>query len=826
MWNHAPPGHGRLLPDHHPRQRHHGYQGGGAQHEECTFNVLTPGRRYTITVTTRSGKLNASVCVEGRTVPMSLQTINLSSGVDSLKASWEKPRGDVDSYTLTLLQDSAVVQNLSVPASSSSVLLPGLTPGALYRLQAATVSGRLQSKVTSLEGRTDPASVSEVERLQVSWRPAVGVVDNYVVHLQDRSQTVHTFGMSHSSPPECSFSSLVAGRLYSVVIVTISGDLQNSTTVQARTQPATVENLTAVHSGRDDLLKVTTCVWRHAAGDLDRYVVLISYNHSVLQNKTVSTGHSECVLSSLTPGRLYTVTVETWSGGYVSSVSTGGRTLPAAVGNLSLGNAGTSDLTVTWSPAPGDVDHYEAGLWKLQGCDITLTCLQVTLLFNDTRDFPPVTLDSEVRQYRLTSLTPGRLYKIVVSTFSGPNQTFTFIKGRTVPSPVGNLHMAPQPVGGLLVTWTPGDGDLDMYIVSLSTTDGVIETRPVPKHVTSLDFLDLTPGHAYTITIQSKSGELINQNTVTGRTVLMSVDAPAAPASVTALQADNDHTTHSLSVSWERPVGVYDGYRLQLLDEGGAVVANRSRAVRGADLRKRYRVKVVTLSGGVPSAEATADGQTRPAAVSNLTVTAVNTSSLSFSWRPSDGHVESYELSLYVVAEATANHRAGAAGSRKEHHQALGDPVDLQKVGSTVDSCVFSGLSAGSLYRLQVVSWSRDMSSDSSVLARTVPSPVSSLLVLSSGRTDRLTVSWQQGGGSWSSYQVLLHDVSGSTLGAQTLGAEHKSHMFPGLVPGRLYRAEVITHSGELTNSVSAFGRTSPEPPSHLSVKQGPTNDR
>lgn len=34
---------------------------------ECTFNVLTPGRLYTITVTTRSWSLNASVSVEGRT---------------------------------------------------------------------------------------------------------------------------------------------------------------------------------------------------------------------------------------------------------------------------------------------------------------------------------------------------------------------------------------------------------------------------------------------------------------------------------------------------------------------------------------------------------------------------------------------------------------------------------------------------------------------------------------------------------------------------------------------------------------------------------------
>lgn len=131
--------------------------------------------------------------------------------------------------------------------------------------------------------------------------------------------------------------------------------------------------------------------------------------------------------------------------------------------------------------------------------------------------FPPVTLGNNVQHYRLTSLTPGRLYKIVVSTFSGPNQRPQFIEGRTgesgqgqtpkviytsilgqlaltfnyiscvckcpdcpsvfaaVPSAVGNLHLVPQPgttdsTGGLQVSWTAGDGDMDMYTVSLSTT--------------------------------------------------------------------------------------------------------------------------------------------------------------------------------------------------------------------------------------------------------------------------------------------------------------------------------------------------------------------
>ncbi|XP_015818255.3 receptor-type tyrosine-protein phosphatase beta [Nothobranchius furzeri] len=789
----------------------------GPNMRECTFNVLTPGRRYNITVTTRSGKLNTSVSVEGRTVPMALRMLHLSTlGADGLQASWEKPPGDVDEYTLMLLQDSSVVQNHRVPAGSSSLVLAGLTPGALYRLQATTVSGELWSKPIGLEARTVPAAVSEVtvsnggrsDALHVSWRSAEGVVDSYLVRLQDGRRTVHTLAVSSSSPPECSFSSLVAGRLYSVVIVTRSGGLENTTVVQARTQPATVQNPTAVHAARDDFLKV---YWRHAAGDLDRYVVLIRYNHTVLQNKSVSAGHNECAFSSLTPGRLYAVTVETWSGGDVSSVSTAGRTLPAAVGNLLLSNAGTADLNVTWSPAPGDLDHYE-----------------VTLLFNDTRVFPPVVVGSNVRHHLLTSLTPGRLYKVVVSTFSGSYQTAQFSEGRTVPSAVGNLRLVPQPgltdsVGGLSVSWTPGVGDLDLYIVSLSTMDGVdVDTRPVPKHVSSLDFSDLIPGHAYTVTIQSLSGTLTNSNTAAGRT---------APASVTALQADNGRTTHSLSVSWERPLGVYDGYRLQLLDGAGAVLVNRSvsaesrsERLEGLTSGRWYRVKVVTLSGGVPSLFATtAEGQTRPAAVRNLTVSSENTTSLSFSWLPSEGHVDIYDLSLYSVSETSTNHRA--AGSRTAHQQPAGDLVDLQKVSPAADSCVFSGLRAGSLYRLVVVSWSRNMSSDSSVLARTVPSPVSSLQVQSSGRTDRLTVSWQRGEGSCSSFQVVLYDVFGATLGTQILGVEHQSHTFSGLVPGRLHRAEVTTYSGDLTNNVSAYGRTSPEPPTHLSVKQGPTND-
>ncbi len=88
--------------------------------------------------------------------------------------------------------------------------------------------------------------------------------------------------------------------------------------------------------------------------------------------------------------------------------------VPAAVRSLVLAGWGTEQLQVTWSAALGDVDHYE-----------------VQLLFNDMKVFPPITLGSGVGECVLSSLTPGRLYKILVSTFSGPNQRAQFIEGRT-----------------------------------------------------------------------------------------------------------------------------------------------------------------------------------------------------------------------------------------------------------------------------------------------------------------------------------------------------------------------------------------------------------
>ncbi|KAJ8245485.1 hypothetical protein GJAV_G00271240 [Gymnothorax javanicus] len=751
---------------------------------ECTFNVLVPGHLYSIQVFTNSGALSSVASVTGRTVPAEVRNLRVSNQgrTDSLQTSWEPAPGDVDSYRLLLVHDSIIIKNESVPNDTTAYHFHSLKPGALYRVVVITASGGLVSRQKVADRRTVPAAVGEVtvsnngrmDFLSVSWRPAEGDVDSYRVTLRDREKVVHTLAVSKSSP-ECVFKSLVSGRLYNISITSRSGSYENHTVVQERTQPSSVQNPTAIHSARDDYLKV---YWRHAAGDFDFYQVAIKHNNIFQQNKTVPKSQNECVFNALVPGRLYTVIISTWSGKYESSVSTDGRTFPATVRNLALAESGTEDLRVTWSAAPGDVDHYE-----------------VQVLFNDMKVFPPVTLSHTARECSLSNLTPGRLYKIVVSTFSGPNQRAQFIEGRTVPSQVKNIHVSNGGhTSSLMLNWTPGQGDVDSYLVSLTQGSRVLDNRPVPKHVTELGFKNLQPGQLYEITVQSISGGLVNNNTASGRTV---------PAPVETLQMDNKHTTSSLLVTWQPATGVADGYRLRLVDERGALIANGSQPAGATQHRfdhltpgKKYRLLLRTVSGGILSEEALTEGRTCPAAVGSLSIQSNSSSSLSFSWASPEGEFEAFDICLYNADDTLQDRQHGKPSVRH---------------------CVFLGLQPGTLYKAVILTRSGEQTNDSSIWARTVPAPVTGLAAQNRNHTDRLWLGWEKAAGEVSGYLVSLYNPDGSQHAEGQLQPEQREHLFQGLVPGRLYTAKVLTRSGDLANTASTTGRTAPKPPTSMS---------
>lgn len=89
-----------------------------------------------------------------------------------------------------------------------------------------------------------------------------------------------------------------------------------------------------------------------------------------------------------------------------------------------------------------------------------------------------------------------------------------------------------------------------------------------------------------------------------------------------------------------------------------------------------------------------------------------------------------------------------------------------------------------------------------------VPAAVVSLNVHSGNQSDALWVNWDRGAGDLSGYLLTLYNPNGSQQARTQLGSEATEFMFSDLVPGRLYRAEVLSLSGELSNGASTLGRT------------------
>ncbi|KAK1169237.1 hypothetical protein AOXY_G10206 [Acipenser oxyrinchus oxyrinchus] len=752
--------------------------------KEYTFSNLIPGRKYTVLVTTNSGDLSNGTTVEGRTVPSQVTNLTISNQgtTDSLHATWARARGDIESYRVLLIHESIVIKNESVSADTAGYHFHSLKPGSLYRVVVTTVSGVIPSRQTVAEGRTVPSAVGEVtvsnngrtDFLSVSWRPASGDVDSYLVTLSHRERAVHAVTVSKTNS-KCDFSSLIPGHLYNISITTRSGIYENHTFVQERTRPSKVQYLRASNSARSDYLIVS---WHNATGDFDNYQVIIKSSSDFIQTTTISKSQNECVFHSLVPGRLYIITVSKRSGKYEASETTNARTFPAAVRMLTLADRHTEDLLVTWSPAPGDVDRYE-----------------IQLLFNDMTVFPSITLSNTAREYQFTSLTPGRLYKIVVLSFSGDQQRSEFVEGRTVPSMVKNILVSNNgEMNSLKINWTPGGGDVDSYTVTLFQQSRMVSSHTIPKSVLEHSFHQLEAGELYNIMVQSNSGHLHNNNTATGRTV---------PAPVTGLVADNKHTSCSLVVSWQAAAGVAEGYKLELLNEEKSLIANSSVPASARQHRfneltpgKKYKVRVITVSGMLYSKGALTEGRTVPAAVSALMITGNSTESLSFGWETSEGQFDAYEIFLYNPDDTLHDRKPGTASLRQ---------------------CSFHELLPGRMYKMAIVTRSGDLTNETSIHGRTVPAPVTALHALNKNQSDSLWFTWNQAAGDLSGYELSLHNPNG-TLQDKRHGSEAlRECLFQHLIPGRLYRLVIATKSGYLTNKATAEGRTAPRPPKSIS---------
>lgn len=91
----------------------------------------------------------------------------------------------------------------------------------------------------------------------------------------------------------------------------------------------------------------------------------------------------------------------------------------------------------------------------------------------------------------------------------------------------------------------------------------------------------------------------------------------AVPAPVQGVTADNAYSSNSLTVSWQKAPGVAERYDILLLSENGFLLSNTSEPATAKQHKfedltpgKKYKMHILTVSGGLFSKEAQAEGRT------------------------------------------------------------------------------------------------------------------------------------------------------------------------------------------------------------------------
>ncbi|XP_075910399.1 receptor-type tyrosine-protein phosphatase beta isoform X2 [Petromyzon marinus] len=782
---------------------------------ETSVWSLVPGRVYTVSVETCSGTYCNRSDVAAQTHPAAVSGVRVAERrQDGLRLAWTAAAGDVDHYAVrweavskrpgATAQDGASRGGAAQLANDTTEIeLRQLTPGSAYSVTIETWAGDAHSDVVT-EERTMPAEVRNLAvrnqneagagaGLVASWVRPAGDYDDFLVALRHEGEAVRSETVARDGTG-CTFRRLTPGRRYALTVVTRSGPYDSPAVAYGKTQPAAVSRLRVEERSTDRLL----LRWDPPVGDADRVEVRLvaSVSPGGVDPASLPSSSDGYVARELAPGRVYNASVTTWSGQERRTASIAAQTAPGSVRALAAVGLDSRSLSVTWSPAPGDVTSYLVSLWPPLGgsgggggVGAAGTKRNLTL--------PPSATNATVGR-----LAPGHEYRVAVAAVSGAlSGEPEVITGRTVPGTVSNLVVDNRYSTDLLMArWRPSPGKVDAYLLRLTDGNGsLVANATAEPGDAEFSFPGLVPGSPYRVAVTATSGGVSS--------TAVSAEGRTVPASVPSVFADNDGRPAQLSVRWHPCPGAAEHYMVQLLSPNDSLISSqlvpaaRARHAYG-DLTpgRLYRVRVFTVSGGLFSSAATAQARTLPATVTGLRSTDANsTDSLRFAWTAASGDHDFYEIRLH------------SADDKALLESKLGAPA--------VGGWDFGGLAPGRLYTLSVTTYSAELMSETSVQARTLPrAPLRLSFRNVSTTAAELVVDYPWVAGVADLSVVVRPSHPGLRVRPRPPGAGgaplDARRWLAGLVPGRGYAVAVRALSGGVLPTISeachGFVRTVP----------------
>uniref|UniRef100_UPI0037E83681 receptor-type tyrosine-protein phosphatase eta-like n=1 Tax=Semicossyphus pulcher TaxID=241346 RepID=UPI0037E83681 len=313
---------------------------------------------------------------------------------------------------------------------------------------------------------------------------------------------------------------------YEITVTAVADDQSTegqSTTVSKYTKPEVVRKLTVGQVTTSSI----SLMWAEPEGESSFYRVQWTNGRT---NRNISVTETNINITELTAGVQYNFTVIAVAGDNTTEsamAETFHFTKPQVVRNLSVLNATTSSMFLTWTEPEGQSSFYKVQ-WTHGEIHGTVNVKQTNI--------------------DITNLTAGVQYEITVTAVAGDQSTegqSTTVSQFTKPEVVRKLTVGQVTTSSISLMWAEPEGESSFYRVQW-TNGGT--NRNISVTETNKNITELTAGVQYNFTVIAVAGD---NTTESAMAETFHFTKPQVVRNLSVLNA----TTSSMFLTWTEPEG-------------------------------------------------------------------------------------------------------------------------------------------------------------------------------------------------------------------------------------------------------------------------------
>jgi len=564
----------------------------------CDFLGLTPGTNYSVTVVAvnaaGTGASSSSISSMPFTTPGAPNSVAAVADDGQVLVSWAAPTSnggsDITGFVATATLSTNVF-SCSAPSTATSCLIKGLTNGSKYSIKVSASNGAGAGPESSVAGTTTPRGIANAptlvsvdpqnQSLVVKWKAITTSADNngsaiskYIAKAMPSGQTCQVDGFTTAgngstvANTTCTISGLTNGAIQSVTVTAVneagtsaSSNAISTTPRSAPGAPAGVK-LTPLNGG-------VSISWNAPIDSGGTSI--IRYTGSATPTGTagsVSTciqnsGDSRsCLITGLSNGTSYTVTVVATNGVGDSSPSASQVVIPANVPTAPTSVVPTvsnGSISIKWKAAQDNGSPILSYRVDLAPGDYSCEITDLSFLGCTIAD-----LDNGV-PYSVSVFATNAVGDSASASVNGT------VTPRAIPSPVQSVAVSAS-AGKATVSWVPGFNGgtpIQSYKV-VSSPGGNICTVNAPSTQCVID--NLKNGSNYTFSVIAVNGAGSSQPLLSTSTLI--AGTPSSPVALKVKPGDG-----MITVTFAPPAVALNGgtpiinYTVYVNDEVACTVA-------------------------------------------------------------------------------------------------------------------------------------------------------------------------------------------------------------------------------------------------------------